>query len=188
MGHSQAEKAESRKRVLRIAARRIREEGMERPGIADLMKEARLTHGGFYKHFSSRDDLMNQAVALALADGEEKMAHAAEAARDAPRSGLIDAYLSAGHRDAPGTGCALVTLGGATGRGSPDMKEAYEQQVRSYLAMFGAGPGSSDDERAEAMLTLSAAVGAVLMSRAVADPELSDQLLTMVAERLKARP
>ncbi|MFC4530414.1 TetR/AcrR family transcriptional regulator [Sphaerisporangium dianthi] len=187
MGHSRAAKAESRERVLRITARRVREEGMTRPGVADLMKEAGLTHGGFYKHFASRDDLMNQAAALALADGETKMAEAARQNREEPRTGLIDSYLSTRHRDAPGTGCALVTLGAAAGRGAAEVKEAYETQVRSYLALIGeTGDGDDPDEaHADAILTLSAMVGALLMSRAVADPRLSDQLLRTVAERLK---
>lgn len=190
MGHSQTAKAESRERVLRITARRIREEGLSRPGVAELMHEAGLTHGGFYKHFASREDLMNEAAAFALADGEAKMARAARRNREEPRTGLIDSYLSARHRDAPGTGCALVTLGAAAGRGEDGMKEAYEQQVRSYLELIGAaadGDGS-DEAQADAMLTLSAMVGALLMSRAVADPGLSDQLLRTVAERLKHVP
>jgi TetR/AcrR family transcriptional regulator, transcriptional repressor for nem operon len=187
MGHSQAAKTESRERVLRITARRIREEGMTRPGVADLMKEAGLTHGGFYKHFASRDDLMNQAAALALVDGETKMAEAARRNLEEPRTGLIDSYLSTRHRDAPGTGCALVTLGAAAGRGGAEMKEAYEKQVQSYLALISeTGDGDDSDEaQADAMITLSAMVGALLMSRAVADPQLSDQLLQTVAERLK---
>jgi TetR/AcrR family transcriptional repressor of nem operon len=187
MGHSQAAKTESRERVLRITARRIREEGMTRPGVADLMKEAGLTHGGFYKHFASRDDLMNQAAALALVDGETKMAEAARRNLEEPRTGLIDSYLSTRHRDAPGTGCAVVTLGAAAGRGGAEMKEAYEKQVQSYLALISeTGDGDDSDEaQADAMITLSAMVGALLMSRAVADPQLSDQLLQTVAERLK---
>lgn len=187
MGHSQAAKAESREKVLRIAARRIREEGMTRPGVADLMNEAGLTHGGFYKHFASREDLMGQAAALALADGEAKMAEAARRDPDEPRSGLIDAYLSARHRDAPGTGCALVTLGAAAGRGDAELREAYEKQVLSYLALIGEAAQGDDpgEARADAMLTLSALVGALLISRAVSDPELSDEFLATVAGRLK---
>ncbi|MCX5315749.1 TetR/AcrR family transcriptional regulator [Streptomyces sp. NBC_00154] len=189
MGHSQAAKAESRERVLRIAARRIREEGLTRPGVAELMNEAGLTHGGFYKHFASRDDLMNQAAALALADGESKMADAARRNREEPRTGLIDSYLSARHRDTPGTGCAVVTLGASAGRGEAEMKEAYEKQVRGYLELISeTAGGDSDEVQADAMLTLSAMVGALLMSRAVADPELSDQLLQTVAARLKRTP
>ncbi|MFE0631388.1 TetR/AcrR family transcriptional regulator [Streptomyces sp. NPDC058864] len=187
MGHSQAAKAESREKVLRITARRIREEGMTRPGVADLMKEAGLTHGGFYKHFTSREDLMGQAAALALADGEGKMAESARRNPEAPRSGLIDAYLSARHRDAPGTGCALVTLGATAGRGDEALKQAYELQVRKYLELIGEAAQGDDPDaaRADAMVTLSALVGAMLMSRAVADPELSDEILATVAGRLK---
>jgi TetR/AcrR family transcriptional repressor of nem operon len=106
------------------------------------------------------------------------------------RTGLIDSYLSARQRDAPGTGCAVVTLGAAAGRGEAEMKEAYEKQVRSYLELISetADGDDSDEVQADAMLTLSAMVGALLMSRAVADPELSDQLLQTVAARLKRAP
>ncbi|MEU0837657.1 TetR/AcrR family transcriptional regulator, partial [Streptomyces sp. NPDC005969] len=107
MGHSQAEKAASRERVLRIASRKVRAEGVTRPGIADLMKEAGLTHGGFYKHFDSRDDLIAQATAVALAEGSAKIERATRKNDQDPRAGLIDAYLAKQHRDAPATGCAL---------------------------------------------------------------------------------
>jgi TetR/AcrR family transcriptional repressor of nem operon len=185
MGHSQAEKAASRERVLRMAARKVRAEGVTRPGITDLMKEAGLTHGGFYKHFTSRDDLISQAAALALAEGAAKMERAARKDAQEPRSGLIDSYLSKQHRDAPGAGCALVTLGAAAGRGDQRFKEAYEQQVRAYLDLIAGLDDTSEEARAEAMLVLSALVGAMLMSRAVADSGLSDDLLTHVADQLK---
>ncbi|MET8330890.1 TetR/AcrR family transcriptional regulator [Streptomyces sp. NPDC005181] len=185
MGHSQAEKAASRERVLRIAARKVRAEGVTRPGIADLMKEAGLTHGGFYKHFASRDDLIAQAAATALAEGSEKMETAARKNEQDPRAGLVDAYLGKNHRDSPATGCALVTLGAAAGRGDGGFKEAYEKQVRTYLDLLTGLGDDSEEARAEAMLTLSALVGATLMSRAVADPELSDELLETVTGQLK---
>lgn len=187
MGHSQAAKAVSRERVLQVTARRIREEGLTRPGVADLMKEAGLTHGGFYKHFTSRDDLIAQAAILALAEGSAKMEQAARKNEREPRTGLIDAYLAKRHRDAPGTGCALVPFGAAVGRGGEDLKAAYEQQVRTYLDLIAGLDDDSEESRAEAMLTLSAMVGAVLMSRAVADQVLSDELLAAVADRLKQR-
>ncbi|MFD7601816.1 TetR/AcrR family transcriptional regulator [Streptomyces sp. NPDC003233] len=185
MGHSQKEKAASRERVLRIAARKIRAEGVTRPGIAELMKEAGLTHGGFYKHFASRDDLISQAAAVALAEGSAKMERAARKNEREPRAGLIDAYLGKRHRDAPATGCALVTLGAAAGRGDQHFKEAYEKQVRTYLDLLAGLGDESEEAQAEAMLTLSALVGATLMSRAVADKDLSDELLATVAGRLK---
>lgn len=187
MGHSQTEKAVSRERVLRKAARKIREEGVSRPSIADLMKEAGLTHGGFYKHFASRDEFIAQAAVAALADGSAKMEKAARLNKAAPRAGLIEAYLSKQHRDVPGTGCALVTLGAAAGRGGAQFKDAYEQQVRTYLDLLAGLTQEPDsgETRNEALLILSAMVGAVLMARAVADPELSDEILTSVASELK---
>jgi TetR/AcrR family transcriptional repressor of nem operon len=185
MGHSQAEKAASRERVLRIAARKVRAEGVTRPGITELMKAAGLTHGGFYKHFSSRDDLIDQAVTEALAEGTAKMEQAARKNEEEPRTGLIDAYLGKRHRDAPATGCALVTLGAAAGRGDEGFKEAYERQVRSYLDLIAGLGEDSEEARSEAMLTLSALVGATLISRAVADSGLSDELLVNVSDQLK---
>ncbi|MFE8950674.1 TetR/AcrR family transcriptional regulator [Streptomyces sp. NPDC007856] len=150
----------------------------------DLMKEAGLTHGGFYKHFTSRDDLIAQAADRAPAEGSAKMDKAAQRNKEQPLAGLIDAYLANQHRDAPATGCALVTLGAAAGRSDQRFKAAYEKQVRTYLDLI-AGLTDKEDAQAEAMLTLSAMVGAMLISRAVADPELSDVILKEVAEQLK---
>ncbi|MFE7776673.1 TetR/AcrR family transcriptional regulator [Streptomyces sp. NPDC057445] len=183
MGHSQTEKAATRERVLRIASRKVRADGMTGPGVAEVMKEAGLTHGGFYKHFASRDDLIAQAAAAALTEGSATVERLAGKNQQDLRTGLIDAYLGKRHRDSPATGCALVTLGAAAGRGDQPLKESYEQRVRAYLDRFGGD--DSEEARAEAMLTLSALVGATLLSRAVADPALSDELLETVAEQLK---
>ncbi|MGW5479515.1 TetR/AcrR family transcriptional regulator [Streptomyces sp. NPDC004008] len=168
-----------------MAARRVRAEGVTRPGVAELMKEAGLTHGGFYRHFASRDDLIGQAVALALAEGSAKMRRAARKNAREPRRGLVDSYLSKQHRDAPATGCALIALGAAAGRGDQRFKEGYEKQVRTYLDLIAGPDGTFEEARAEAMLILSALVGALLMSRAVADPGLSDELLSHVAGELE---
>jgi TetR/AcrR family transcriptional repressor of nem operon len=184
MGHSQADKAATRERVLRIASRRIRTDGVNRPGVAELMREAGLTHGGFYKHFDSRDDLIAQAAAFALAEGTAKMERSALKNDEDPRAGLIDAYLAKQHRDGPATGCALVTLGAAAGRGDQHFKEAYEKQVRAYLDLIAGLDDDNEDAHAQAMLTLSALVGAVLMSRAVADKHFSDELLETVTDQL----
>ncbi|MFD5057748.1 TetR/AcrR family transcriptional regulator [Streptomyces sp. NPDC058394] len=185
MGHSQAEKAATRARVLRLASRKVRTEGVTRPGVADLMNEAGLTHGGFYKHFASRDDLIAQASTVALAEGTAKMERATRKNDQNARAGLIDAYLAKQHRDPPATGCALVTLGASAGRGDQHFKDAYEKQVRTYLELIAGLNDDTENTRAEAMLTLSALVGAVLISRAVNDKNLSDELLQTVAEQLR---
>ncbi|MEU8717333.1 TetR/AcrR family transcriptional regulator [Streptomyces sp. NPDC001414] len=194
MGHSQAEKAASRERVLRIAARKVRTDGVGGLGVADVMKEAGLTHGGFYKHFASRDDLVTQAAAAALTEGSAKMERAARKNERDARAGLLDAYLSEQHRDTPATGCALVPLGAAAGRDGTDgdvhLKDAYERQVRAYLDLIAGldeDAEGAEEARAEAVLTLSALVGAVLMSRAVADGDLSDEILETVNRRLRHR-
>ncbi|MFD7406004.1 TetR/AcrR family transcriptional regulator [Streptomyces sp. NPDC059866] len=184
MGHSQAEKAATRERVLRIASRKIRSEGISSLGIADLMKEAGLTHGGFYKHFASRDDLIAQAAAAALAEGSAKMERSARKNDEDPRAGLVEAYLAKQHRDVPATGCALVSLGGPAARGDAEFKDAYEKQVRTYLDLIAGLDDGAEDARAKAMLTLSALVGAVLMARAVADKDFSDELLETVTAQL----
>ncbi|MEV7685353.1 TetR/AcrR family transcriptional regulator [Streptomyces bungoensis] len=184
MGHSQAEKAATRERVLRVTSRKIRAEGVTSPGIAELMSQAGLTHGGFYKHFRSRDDLITQAAAFALAEGTAKMERSARKNERDPRAGLIAAYLGKQHRDVPATGCALVSLGAAAGRGDQRFKEAYESQVRTYLDLIAGLDDETEDARAEAMVTLSALVGAVLMARAVDDQEFSDELLETVTTRL----
>ncbi|WP_392667192.1 TetR/AcrR family transcriptional regulator [Streptomyces sp. LN785] len=170
---------------MQLASRKVRTEGVTRPGVADLMNEAGLTHGGFYKHFASRDDLIAQASAVALAEGTAKMERATHKNDEDPRAGLIDAYLAKLHRDTPSTGCALVTLGAAAGRGDQHLKDAYEEQVRTYLELITGLNDDTENTRAEAMLTLSALVGAVLISRAVADKNFSDELLQAVAEQLK---
>ncbi|MFQ3561971.1 TetR/AcrR family transcriptional regulator [Streptomyces gramineus] len=194
MGHSQAEKAASRERVLRIAARKVRTDGVGGLGVADVMKEAGLTHGGFYKHFASRDDLVTQAAAAALTEGSAKMERAARKNERDARAGLLDAYLSGQHRDTPATGCALVPLGAAAGRDGTDgdvhLKDAYERQVRAYLDLIAGldeDAENAEEARAEAVLMLSALVGAVLMSRAVADRDLSDEILETVNRRLRHR-
>lgn len=189
MGHSQADKVASRERVLQCASRVVRAEGVTRPGVAEMMCEAGLTHGGFYKHFKSREDLINQAADLALKLGSARMEEVASAADGSPRSDIVAEYLSTEHRDAPADGCALVTLGAATGRGGLPLKQSYERQVRAYLELLVDSGTDSGDEterasRIDATLALSAVVGAVLMSRAVADPSFSDQLLADVAEGL----
>src|SRR5260370_1717745 len=97
MGHSKAEKAKTHKRIVAIASKRFREEGLVGVGIADLMKEAGLTVGGFYKHFDSRDDLVAEAVGSALGSWKRQVDAAASGGPPAPYQALVDDYFSAPH-------------------------------------------------------------------------------------------
>jgi TetR/AcrR family transcriptional regulator, transcriptional repressor for nem operon len=177
MGHSQDEKTRNHDRIVDIAAKRIREAGTDGPGVAEIMAEAGLTHGGFYKHFASRDDLVVAAVDRALADGEGAMA-ALTAGSEDPLGAFVDWYTSTEHRDDPAHGCAVVALGGDVPRAGGPVRAAYHAQVERYLHRLAELIGSADEPtRRAAVTSLSALVGAVLVARAVGDDDLSAEIL-----------
>lgn len=181
MGHSQASKAESRERILSEAAARLRTEGLDGLAIADLMQAAGLTHGGFYKHFASRDALLAEALARALADGRAGADHRRPDGRADVRR-LVRGYLSRQHRDAGPAACAISVLAGEVGRDGAALKAVMAPHVEDFLA--GVGEAVGDD--GEAALLVSALVGAVALAR-VLPAERSDALLRAVQERLLAR-
>jgi TetR/AcrR family transcriptional repressor of nem operon len=179
MRHSQEDKLRSHERIVEVAARRIREAGTDGPGVAEIMAAAGMTHGGFYKHFDSRDELIAEAAAQACADGSVRLAETTDQAAD-PLAALIGTYLSAEHRDDPGTGCAVAALGGDAARPGNAARGAYTEQIRRYIDRLDgllAAPGSADDSREQAIATMSTLVGALIISRAVDDPVLADEVL-----------
>src|SRR6202048_3889811 len=103
MGHSRAGKTKTHKRIVKIASRRFREKGLAGVGIADVMKEAGLTVGGFYKHFDSRDALVAEAVSSAFGDWKRRVDAAASGGPAVSYAKLIAASLNKAHRDVPGT-------------------------------------------------------------------------------------
>jgi TetR/AcrR family transcriptional repressor of nem operon len=181
MGYSRDDKAKNHERIVEIASARIRESGTETPGVAEIMKAAGLTHGGFYKHFSSRDDLVAEAVDRTFADGGRAMESVTEGAED-PLAAFVDWYASAEHRDNPATGCGVVALGADVPRGEDRVRTAYRQQVERYLAHLERLLGDGDDARHRATVALSTLVGAVLLARAIDDEALSDEILRDVRE------
>ncbi len=188
MGHSRANKREHHDQIVGVAASRFREDGVDRVGVAELMHDAGLTHGGFYRHFASRDELVAEAVERALHDGGQAMAAVAESPQD-PLAAVIDAYLSTSHRDNLGTSCAVTTLASDVARSSPRARAAYTRQVGIYIDMLvGLLPPESDvPRRASAIAALSTLVGAVSMARAVDDEVLSREILAAAATQLKAQ-
>jgi TetR/AcrR family transcriptional regulator, transcriptional repressor for nem operon len=188
MGHSKADKAESHDRIVRMAAARFRETGIDGVGVADLMKDAGLTHGGFYRHFASRDALVAEAIECALREGAQAVDAVANIKRS-PLAALVDAYLSTAHRDDLAASCAVTSLAADVARSNDRARSAYTRQVQAYLALLAkliAGD-KQRSRRMKAIAALSTLVGAVSMARAVSDEKLSREILKSAAAELKAR-
>jgi len=187
MGHSRAEKERTHKRIVKIAAKRFREKGLAGFGIADLMKEAGLTVGGFYKHFDSRDDLVAEAVSSAFGTWKRQLDAAASGGPPLTYAKLIDDYLNEAHRDSPGTGCAFSALAPEIARSDKRTRALASKQIENDIQLI-AGLLPAKDKRAarsRAILTFSALVGAMSLARAVSDESLSREVLKTVAELLK---
>ena len=187
MRHSKKEKAASHDRIVAIAAARIRESGIEQPGVAEVMRAAGLTHGGFYKHFGSRDELIAEAVERALTDSESRVREATGGAED-PLAAFADSYLSTTHRDDPATGCGVAALGTDIPRVGGPAQDAYRAQVERYLdALQSLLDDDDNDARRRATVTLSAMVGAVMIARALGPTTRSDEILRDVREAVRER-
>jgi TetR/AcrR family transcriptional repressor of nem operon len=187
MGYSKAQKEKTHKRIVAIASKRFREKGLAGFGIAELMKEAGLTVGGFYKHFDSRDQLVAEALgdAFGVWQCQKKAAESGGQPLTFPR--LIDDYVSDAHRKNPGAGCAFSALAPEIARSDKRTRALTSEQVRNDLELIGGMlPGKNKRAaRSRAMLTFSALVGAMSLARAVSDEALSHEILKTVADLLK---
>jgi TetR/AcrR family transcriptional repressor of nem operon len=151
------------------------------------MKEAGLTVGGFYKHFDSRDDLVAEAVSSAFGGWKRRVEAAASGGPPVSLAKLIDSYLSAAHRDDPGTGCAFSALAPEIARSDKRTRAVTSEQVENDIRLI-AGLLPDEDKhtaRSQAILTFSALVGAMSLARAVSDDALSREILETVGEHLK---
>lgn len=181
MRYSEDHKAQTRERIINEAAQRFRSEGVDATGLQTLMKALGLTHGGFYAHFKSKDELVEIALQAATEQLREYSNKTFEGPDPLPH--FIDRYLSESHRDHPESGCPFPTLSaelGARGQPSP----TTDQSVQNRLTMIeNALPAEHDPD--QAIATLSALVGALLLSRSVADKELSERFLESTKRYLK---
>ncbi|MFE5191032.1 TetR/AcrR family transcriptional regulator [Streptomyces sp. NPDC056628] len=183
------EKARNRQNIVEAAGRMFRAQGIDAVGIADLMKEAGLTHGGFYNHFASKDDLAAEVCNASFATSLGVLAQAVEdgeAPAGSPLRRVVDDYLSAEHRDAQDGGCPSASLVIDAGRHDETIQRSYAAGVEGYLTGFAAelarerdGELAPQEARDQAVLLLSRLVGAMVLARAVRDvePALSDEIL-----------
>ncbi|HRO60083.1 MAG TPA: TetR/AcrR family transcriptional regulator [Burkholderiaceae bacterium] len=178
------EAVRNRERVIDAAARLFRERGFDGIGVAALMKEVGLTHGGFYGHFESKDDLEVQACNRALDHSLERWRKRAGRSPDAPLDAIADYYLSTAHRDDPGAGCLIAALGQEVSRRGPGTRQAVTAYLNSaFDFLAGLIPGRSKAaRRRKAIDTYARLVGALVLARAVDDEALSQEILQAVRE------
>jgi TetR/AcrR family transcriptional repressor of nem operon len=173
MRKSKAEAAETRKRIVAAAAAEFRKNGIVATGLADLMKAAGLTHGGFYKHFESKDQLVAEACA------EAGRALAEKVSANTSMGSAVASYLSARHRDNPADGCPLAALGTELARCDERTRAVatagFEQLVGILAGQFG--ELTPAEARRRALVWASTMIGALAMARMVTDPELSAEIL-----------
>ncbi|WP_342452967.1 TetR/AcrR family transcriptional regulator [Pararoseomonas indoligenes] len=177
---TRAQAAENRARVVETAARLFREHGFDGIGVDSLMREAGLTHGGFYKNFESKDALAAEACTQAMDAAAERWAALIEASGPDALARLADQYLSPAHRDRPGGGCTVAALAAEAGRRPGPLRATFGRGLRATLERLSRiMPGRSEAARRErAVAAYAGLVGTLVLARAAADhPELSDEIL-----------
>jgi TetR/AcrR family transcriptional repressor of nem operon len=176
MRFEKGHKAETRKRIVKIASERFRKDGVEAVGIAGLMAEAGLTHGGFYAHFESKEALLREAMAAALDDTRDRLS------RPPGPDGLewlVRRYLRPSHRDTPEQGCAIASLVAEIARHEPETRNVFSGRVEAFLGRIAAQlPDWPEAERTQTAIgILGVLLGTLQLSRAVTDAALSVSVL-----------
>ena len=183
MRYSQDHKAQTHQRIIKEAAARFRRDGIGATGLQPLMKALGLTHGGFYSHFSSKDELVEKALQAA---GEELDAQCAMLfAEDRPLDAFIDSYLSEWHQTSPDKGCPLPTMSselGLRGQPSPTTDAVLGARLKQVEAALG-----NADANEQSLMMMSTLVGALVLARSVESAELATQILNVVRAKLKAQ-
>ena len=187
MRYTSEQKTETHKQIVDAAAREFRSKGLQGIGIADLMSQVGLTHGGFYAHFKNRDALVMEAATCAAAENFGRLIEAAEsAAKGKEVEAMLNYYLSHKHRDNFGSGCILPALAADIARQSEFVKGAFTDSLKQNMSRIANYMPARDakDKLKQAMMIISGMAGAVLIARAIEDPKLSDLMLDSVRNQL----
>jgi TetR/AcrR family transcriptional repressor of nem operon len=186
---SREQAAENRERVIEVASRLFREHGLDGIGIADVMKAAGLTHGGFYGQFRSKDDLIEQACAHALARSARGWQKAADEAEGDALGALVARYVSPRHRDNPATGCAFSTVAAGAARHGGGLRKVLTEGLKPLVdTLTKVVPGSSRAaRRRKALAAMSQMLGAIILARVVDDGALSIEILEAVRADLAGK-
>jgi TetR/AcrR family transcriptional repressor of nem operon len=180
MRYSREHKLETHARIVKKASVRLREKGAHGIGVADLMKEAGLTHGGFYAHFDSREALVIEAFGYAMERGTERWRKLAEQTPPDKRLAMIvNSYLTPVHRDDPGHGCAIPTLGAEIAREGPKTRKAFAARLEQMIDMLAEQIPDVPPKtaRKQAMAVLATMMGTLVLSRIAGNGEFSAEIL-----------
>lgn len=185
---SRAKAEENHQTVIEVASRLFRERGFDGVGLNEVMKGAGLTQGGFYKQFQSKDDLIVQASVKALKSGADRWDDIVAKANGSPLDALVRFYLSDLHRSELAEGCTFAALGAEAARRDGPLRTAFEDGLLAHIGILEGliEAESEPSPREKAIFALSAMIGALVLSRAVSDEHLSDQILNSVTEGLLA--
>ncbi|MHB8384004.1 MAG: TetR/AcrR family transcriptional regulator [Candidatus Binataceae bacterium] len=178
--------AHNREQILAAAARMFREQGITATGVDSITRAAGLTHGSLYSQFGSKEAIAAEAIRYASARSRRRWRRAAERSGSTPLlPSIIESYLTPAHRDAPGHGCVIAALANDVARQSKTVRKVFTAEIESTLKFLTSlMPGKSSSRRLEsAAAAFSCMVGAIILSRAVSDEDLSEQILTAAAAR-----
>jgi TetR/AcrR family transcriptional repressor of nem operon len=186
---SRQKAAENRERIIDAAGALLRANGFSGIGVADIMKAANLTHGGFYGHFESKDDLVAQACRKVTAHAAESWERTAAKSPDDPYAALLTHYLRPRHRDEPGQGCCFAALGADAARSSQVVQDAFADGLEPLIELLAkSAPGETKAERRrKGVAAMAGLVGALLLSRAIGtedNKEFSDEILEATRREL----
>ena len=185
---SREKAAENRARIIAVAGTLLREKGFDGIGVADIMKAADLTHGGFYGHFESKDDLAAQACEAALAKAATRWQDVRDGAGDKAFAAMIAHYLSLRQYDHSGRGCALVALGAEAPRQSRAVRTVFRDGLMRLIdVLIAVIPGSKAARRRKSLAVMAQLVGAGVLARAVNDDALAEEIFEATKQDLLAR-
>ena len=190
MRYSREHKLETHARIVKRASVRLREKGAHGVGVADLMKDAGLTHGGFYAHFDSREALVIEAFAYAMDRSTERWRKLSEQTPPDKRfAAIVNAYLSAVHRDDPGHGCAVPSLGSEIARESPKTRKAFAAKLEQMIGMLAEQIPDLPPKaaRKQAMAAMGTMMGTLVLSRIAGNGDFSDEILAAGREAVLGR-
>jgi TetR/AcrR family transcriptional regulator, transcriptional repressor for nem operon len=181
-GKRATSKRQSLDRILDAAARRIREDGLDGAAIVPVMRDAGLTHGAFYSHFSSKDDLASAAFARAITTGRPHWIKPMRGESWTERlTSLAKRYLTPAHRDELATSCGFATLSSDAAHATEQFRASYEHELRTSLAAV-CGGDDTEGRLDDAIALMAICVGGLSLSRAVADPTFSERILHVARE------